>query len=345
MPKALILGLAGAQLTNSERRLFAEADPLGFILFSRNCGTPDQVRALTADLRSISGRGDVAILIDQEGGRVARLGAPHWRVAPNAAAFGVLYRQSQERGLGAVELNARLIGAELHDLGINVDCAPVLDLPRDGADPIIGDRAFSDDAMTISALGLAFCEGLLAAGVLPVLKHIPGHGRAEADSHVALPRVATPWAELAATDFVPFRALSRGLSPKPWAMTAHVVFTAMDSDQPATLSKAVIDEVIRRAIGFDGIVISDDLSMKALSGPIGTRSRDAFAAGCDLILHCNGDMAEMAAAAQESPDLSVDMTTKLAASLGALGAPEDFDRDQAVMELESYFKEIGGSAT
>ncbi len=344
MPIAAILGLAGAQLSNAERRFFAEADPLGFILFSRNCQTPDQCRALITELRDISGRGDAPILIDQEGGRVARLGAPHWREAPPAAAFGALYGESRENGLGAVRLSARLIGAELHDLGITVDCAPVLDLQTAGADPVIGDRAFSDDAGTVAALGQAFCDGLLAAGVLPVIKHIPGHGRAEADSHADLPRVAAPRAELAETDFAPFRALSGGPSPKPWAMTAHVVFTSIDPDYPATVSNTVIDEVIRGDIGFDGILISDDLSMEALSGPIGARSRDALAAGCDLILHCNGDMAEMVAVTQESPDLSEDIATKLAASLGALGTPEAFDRDQSVKRLESYLKGIGGSA-
>ena len=343
MPIAAILGLAGAQLTKSERSFFADADPLGFILFSRNCRSPDQIRALIADLCDISGRGDAPILIDQEGGRIARLGAPHWRAAPPAAVFGDLYHSSEEAALRAVQLNALLIGADLVDLGITVDCAPVLDLPAADADPVIGDRAFSDNPGAVTALGQAFCDGLLGAGVLPIIKHIPGHGRADADSHVDLPHVAASREELAETDFVPFRALSGGPSPKPWAMTAHVVFAAIDPDFPATLSKIVIDQVIRREIGFDGILISDDLAMNALSGAIGARCRDALAAGCDVILHCNGEMAEMVAVAQEAPELSEQTATKLAASVGAVGTPEGFDRDQSVKELESYFKGIGGS--
>lgn len=336
MPKACILGLNGPRLSVRERAFFAEADPYGFILFERNCQTPDQVRRLVAALREISGRADAPILIDQEGGRVARLKPPHWRAAPPAAAFGELHRADAGAAARAVRLNARLIGAELFDLGINVDCAPVLDIQAPGADPVIGDRAFSDDPESVAALGRAFCDGLLASGVLPVIKHIPGHGRAGADSHVALPRVAAARDVLAATDFVPFKASSAAPASeaRPWAMTGHVVFETIDPENPATLSARVIEEVIRGDIGFDGILITDDLSMEALSGPLAARARKAMDAGCDLNLHCNGKMEEMAEVTLESPELSVSVMAKLALSLGALPAAAPLDPGKAKRELD-----------
>ena len=354
MPKACILGLNGPRLSGRERAFFAEADPYGFILFERNCQTPDQVRRLVAALREISGRADAPILIDQEGGRVARLKPPHWRAAPPAAAFGELHRADAGAAARAVRLNGRLIGAELFDLGINVDCAPVLDIQAPGADPVIGDRAFSDDPVAVAALGRAFCDGLLASGVLPVIKHIPGHGRAGADSHVALPRVAAARDMLAATDFVPFKPSSGGPASKPssggpaskpssggpgsearpWAMTGHVVFETIDPENPATLSARVIEEVIRGDIGFDGILITDDLSMEALSGPLAARARKAMGAGCNLNLHCNGKMEEMAEVALESPELSVSVMAKLALSLGALPAAAPLDSAKAKRDLD-----------
>lgn len=336
MPKACILGLNGPRLSGRERAFFAEADPYGFILFERNCQTPDQVRRLVAALREISGRADAPILIDQEGGRVARLKPPHWRAAPPAAAFGELHRANAGAAARAVRLNGRLIGAELFDLGINVDCAPVLDIQAPGADPVIGDRAFSDDPVAVAALGRAFCDGLLASGVLPVIKHIPGHGRAGADSHVALPRVAAARDVLAATDFVPFKPSSGGpgSEARPWAMTGHVVFETIDPENPATLSARVIEEVIRGDIGFDGILITDDLSMEALSGPLAARARKAMGAGCDLNLHCNGKMEEMAEVALESPELSVSVMAKLALSLGALPAAAPLDSAKAKRDLD-----------
>ena len=336
MPKACILGLNGPRLSGRERAFFAEADPYGFILFERNCQTPDQVRRLVAALREISGRADAPILIDQEGGRVARLKPPHWRAAPPAAAFGELHRANAGAAARAVRLNGRLIGAELFDLGINVDCAPVLDIQAPGADPVIGDRAFSDDPKAVAALGRAFCDGLLASGVLPVIKHIPGHGRAGADSHVALPRVAAARDVLAATDFVPFKPSSGGpgSEARPWAMTGHVVFETIDPENPATLSARVIEEVIRGDIGFDGILITDDLSMEALSGPLAARARKAMGAGCDLNLHCNGKMEEMAEVALESPELSVSVMAKLALSLGALPAAAPLDSAKAKRDLD-----------
>jgi len=336
VPKACILGLNGPRLSGRERAFFAEADPYGFILFERNCQTPDQVRRLVAALREISGRADAPILIDQEGGRVARLKPPHWRAAPPAAAFGELHRADAGAAAKAVRLNGRLIGAELFDLGINVDCAPVLDIQAPGADPVIGDRAFSDDPVAVAALGRAFCDGLLASGVLPVIKHIPGHGRAGADSHVALPRVAAARDVLAATDFVPFKPSSGGpgSEARPWAMTGHVVFETIDPENPATLSARVIEEVIRGDIGFDGILITDDLSMEALSGPLAARARKAMGAGCDLNLHCNGKMEEMAEVALESPELSVSVMAKLALSLGALPAAAPLDSAKAKRDLD-----------
>jgi beta-N-acetylhexosaminidase len=341
VPKACILGLGGTQLSARERAFFTETDPLGFILFDRNCRTPDQIRSLIASLREISGRTDAPILIDQEGGRVARLKPPHWRAAPPAAVFGRLHGADPDAAARAVWLNARLIGAELQGLGINVDCAPVLDLPETGADPIIGDRAFSTDAGIVAALGSAFRDGLSGSGVLAVIKHIPGHGRAGVDSHLQLPRVASPAAELAATDFAPFKALSGGPAPKPWAMTAHVVYEAIDPENPATLSASVIGDVIRGAIGFDGILISDDLSMEALSGPLAVRARKAVGAGCDLNLHCNGKMEEMHDVALESPELSKAMVAQLAQSLGALLEPEAFDPEAAVQELDALLVKAG----
>ncbi|MEQ9042486.1 MAG: beta-N-acetylhexosaminidase [Alphaproteobacteria bacterium] len=292
--RALILGCAGASLKDEERRFFREADPLGFILFDRNCEAPDQLRALIADLRATVGRADAPVLIDQEGGRVCRLHPPHWRKLPPPRRFGELAERNPEAALEATWLNARLLAGELHALGITLDCTPVLDLPVAGADPVIGDRAFGGDAERTASLGRAVCEGLLAGGVLPVLKHIPGHGRARADSHLALPVVETPADELEATDFRPFRLLS-GM---PLAMTAHIVYTALDPAQPATLSKPVIEGVIRKQIGFDGLLMTDDVSMAALEGALGARARAALAAGCDVVLHCNGKLAEMTALAE-----------------------------------------------
>jgi beta-N-acetylhexosaminidase len=342
--KACILGVEGLELSAEERAFFADAEPLGHILFARNCETPDQVRALADSLRHISGRGDAPILIDQEGGRVARLKPPHWRAAPPAATFGRLFAVDPDAGRQAVRLNAGLLGTELAALGITVDCAPVLDLPRAGADPIIGDRAFAADAAAVAELGRVFCKGLAAAGVLPVIKHIPGHGRADADSHLALPHVGAPHDELSATDFQPFKALAGLSSPAPWAMTAHVVYEAIDPEKPATLSSNVIAGIIRKEIGFDGLLLTDDLSMEALSGPIAERARQAITAGCDVNLHCNGKMAEMVEVAEGSPELSAAARERLARSLGALAAPQSLDAAAAQAELDSLLATATGAA-
>ena len=289
-PLAAVLSCVGTKLTPGEIDLFRQNNPLGLILFERNCVSPDQVRALTASFRDVVGREDAPVLIDQEGGRVTRLKPPHWRHPPAAQAFvQIAQRQGQEAAAAAIVSNHRLIGAELRACGLTVDCTPVLDVPIEDADPIIGNRALGSDVGVIEALGRAACTGLLEAGVLPVIKHLPGHGRALVDSHVQLPRVTASRSALEKSDFEPFRRLAG----QPLGMTAHVIYDAIDAVQPATLSSKVISEIIRGYIGFDGLLMSDDLSMKALSGELSERTEATLSAGCDLVLHCNGDAAEM----------------------------------------------------
>jgi beta-N-acetylhexosaminidase len=317
---AAIFGCASLTLSDQERRLFEACDPLGFILFARNLEAPEQVRALVAAMRESVGR-EAPVLIDQEGGRVARLGPPHWREAPAAARFGELAKLDRFVAAEAAALNSRLLADELAALGIDVDCLPVLDVPAAGADAIIGDRAYGDTPEVVAMLGRAACGGLLAGGVLPVIKHIPGHGRAGADSHLALPVVATPLAELEKTDFAPFRALA----DMPLAMTAHVVYADIDRARPATLSPTVIGQVIRGAIGFDGLLMSDDIGMGALSGPVAERGEAALAAGCDVVLHCNGEFDEMQAIAKGLPRLDAAGDERLAKALAAKRSPQAFD--------------------
>lgn len=293
-PRAAIFGCEGPTLSDAEKRFFENANPLGFILFARNIDTPDQVRALMRDLRTTVGDDAAPVLIDQEGGRVQRLRPPHWADRPPASQFAAAYRENPDRASADLAAHARAIARDLAGLGITVDCWPVLDLPQPGADPIIGDRALGTDTIAIAALGKVIIDALHAGGVTPVIKHIPGHGRATVDSHKALPVVETDLATLRDTDFAPFRALNAA----PWAMTAHVVYTAVDPDSCATFSPKVVDRVIRGDIGFDGLLISDDLSMHALTGAFAERTRRALAAGCDVVLHCNGVMAEMAPVAE-----------------------------------------------
>ena len=307
-PAAAILGCAGLRLTEAERAFFARTNPLGFILFARNVDTPAQVADLVAELRLVVGRADAPVLIDQEGGRVQRLRPPHWRSAPAGAPFARLAAADPAAAAAALRLNFRLIGRELAALGIDVDCAPVLDVPVQGAHDVIGDRAYGIRPAQVAALGRAAMDGLLDEGVLAVIKHIPGHGRAMVDSHQALPVVEAARAELESQDFAPFRALAAA----PWAMTAHVVYKAIDPDAPATTSAKVIGEVIRGVIGFDGVLVSDDLSMKALGGGFGDRARAALDAGCDIVLHCNGEMAEMTAIAAALRPLSESAQERLA---------------------------------
>ena len=295
-PLAAIFGLAGHTLTDAERAFFKRVRPAGYILFARNIDTPEQVIALSKDLRGLASDFDAFILIDQEGGRVQRLKPPHWRHAPASGEFEDLYRRNPDGGVSAVRLNAQLIGEELRALGIDVDCAPVADVPIEGAHDIIGDRAFSKEPELVGILSGAVCDGLLDAGVAPVIKHIPGHGRAMSDSHRELTVVAESLDVLRKTDFVPFKYLA-GHNKPPFAMTAHVVYRAIDPDRPATCSKRVIEGVIRGEIGFDGVLMSDDLGMKALSGPFDVRAAAAREAGCDLLLHCDGNLADMKAVA------------------------------------------------
>jgi beta-N-acetylhexosaminidase len=322
-PLAAIFGCAGPTLGDAERRFFRAADPWGFILFQRNCENPEQVRALTAALREAVCR-DAPVLIDQEGGRVQRLKPPRWRQAPPALAFAA-------RDPEALRLNIRLIAAELAALGIDVDCVPCLDVPAPGAHDIIGDRAFGRDPALVARLGRVACEALLEGGVLPVVKHVPGHGRARADSHLELPRVQASLAELRATDFAPFRALK----DMPLAMTAHVVYDAVDPDAPATASAAVVRDVIRGWIGFDGLLMSDDLNMKALSGSLADRARSALAAGCDVALHCSGALAEMEEVAAALGRLDDAGARRADAALALRRRPAPFDAAAALARLDA----------
>jgi len=299
-PLAVILGCTGLTLSAWERDFYRDADPFGFILFARNCESPSQVRRLTAALRDAVGRADAPILIDQEGGRVARLKPPVWSEWPAPALFGQLYLTDPALALEGAELNARSIARTLIDLGIDVDCAPLADLLLPGAHDIIGDRSFGADPSAVAALCTATARGFLSSGVLPVVKHLPGHGRASVDSHLALPTVETDRAELTRTDFEAFRQTC----DCPWGMTAHVVYTAIDPSRPATTSPEVIESVVRGTIGFDGLLLSDDLSMKALSGTLAARVAESQAAGCDVALHCNGDTSEMQAVVSGSDALT-----------------------------------------
>ncbi|MDY0885094.1 beta-N-acetylhexosaminidase [Dongia soli] len=300
MTAAVIFGCAGTELTPNERDFFRETRPLGFILFARNIVGPDQLVRLTGQLRDSIDDPAAPILIDQEGGRVQRLRPPHWRAAPPAERFGQLASGDLAAGCRAVKLNHRLIAAELTALGIDVDCAPLIDIRVPGAHDVIGDRAYGGEPELVAILGRAAAEGLLEGGVMPIIKHIPGHGRSMVDSHHDLPRVAAGRAELSATDFRPFHALN----DIPWAMTAHIVYEAIDADSPATLSTKVIADVIRGEIGFDGLLLTDDLSMKALNGKLGDLAQRSLTAGCDVVLHCNGDMAEMRQVAAGAAPLS-----------------------------------------
>jgi beta-N-acetylhexosaminidase len=322
--RAFICGLSGPDLSPAEAAFLAEARPAGLILFARNVESPDQVRRLIAAGRAAAGE-RILVLVDQEGGRVQRLSEPHWPRYPAARTFGGLRLARQERAKEAARLCAQAMARDLHALGFNTACAPVLDLPVPGADNIIGDRAYGEDAAAVAELGGAVAEGLLAGGILPVMKHIPGHGRAMADSHLALPVVDTPAGDLERSDFAPFRALKY----LPMAMTAHVVFTAIDALAPVTISPKTIKDVIRGSIGFEGLLMSDDLSMQALSGSIAGRVAASLGAGCDLALHCNGNMEEMAAVAGAAPVLDGQALVRFEKALAALIEPEPFPAKEA----------------
>jgi beta-N-acetylhexosaminidase len=318
--RAFITGVAGLTLTDEERQFLQRAQPWGLIVFARNIAGPDQLRRLIADLRATVGR-DAPVLIDQEGGRVQRLGPPDWPTYPPGAAYGALYDLDRNAGLAAARLGGRLIASDLAELGIDVDCLPVGDVPVPGADAVIGDRAYGTEPAKVAAIAGAIAAGLADGGVLPVVKHMPGHGRATADSHKRLPVVTTERATLDVTDFAALRPLA-GL---PLGMTAHVVFSALDPVAPATTSAAIVGGVIRDSIGFRGLLMSDDISMAALSGSISERSAAAIAAGCDMVLHCNGELAEMREVAAAVPALAGAPARRAAAALAQKRAPKPID--------------------
>ena len=330
MTSSAIYGCLGLTLTEAEKQFFRESDPWGFIIFARNIDDPDQVRALTSELRATVGR-NAPILIDQEGGRVARLRPPHWRAYPPGRRYGEVYATSQSDGLTAARLGAQLIALELRDVGVDVDCLPVLDVPVAGAHDVIGDRAYGETPETVSALGKAAMEGALVGGVLPIIKHIPGHGRAGVDSHEKLPIVDTDRATLSATDFAPFATLADA----PLAMTAHVIYSAIDGANPATTSPTVISEIIRDEIGFSGALMSDDLSMKALGGSFEVRTKASLDAGCDLVLHCNGDMSEMEAVAKEARALIGTSLVRADRALAMRTDPERVDLEDLIHRFSS----------
>lgn len=330
--RAFIAGCSGTELTPDEAAFFKEADPWGFILFRRNVNSPEQVRALCASLRDAVGRADAPILIDQEGGRVQRMGPPHWPKYPSGSTYGRLHANDPLVQREIARLGARLIAHDLRSVGITVDCLPVLDVPSPGAHDVIGDRAYGRTPGRVGILGRAAAEGLLAGGVLPVVKHMPGHGRAGADSHLALPVVEASREELERHDFAPFRMLT----DMPLAMTAHVVYTALDPERPATTSRIVMAEIIRGHIGYDGLVMTDDLSMHALAGSFRDRTEAAFAAGCDMALHCNGNMEEMSAVAEAAPVLSGESLRRANAALARITHdPEPLDPVDARARLDS----------
>jgi len=327
---AFICGCGGISLTEAELGFFRASQPWGLILFKRNCESREQIRALTQQFRATVGRKDAPVLIDQEGGRVQRLGPPGWRRYPAARAYGALYRSDPLGALRAASFAGRLIAADLEEVGVSVDCLPVLDIPQPGSHDIIGDRAYSSDIAVASLLARAMMEGMMAGGVLPVVKHIPGHGRAAADSHLSLPVVTASLTELRLTDFPPFAALADA----PMAMTAHVVYSAIDPAHAATQSRTVVRTIIRGEIGFDGLLMSDDLSMRALSGTLAERTRASISAGCDVALHCNGAMEEMREVAAAAGALRGKAAQRARRALRGRARPAKFDRDLALAALD-----------
>ncbi|KJC35796.1 beta-hexosaminidase [Bradyrhizobium sp. LTSP885] len=335
--RAFITGVSGLVLTDAEREFLRAERPWGFILFKRNIETPAQVAALVREFRNTTGDADAPVLIDQEGGRVQRLGPPHWPVYPPGASFSELFDIDPKLGLAAARLSSRLIAADLIDLGITVDCLPLADVPIAGADAVIGNRAYGTEPGKVAAIGRAVTEGLEQGGVLPVLKHIPGHGRATADSHFRLPTVDTARSELELTDFAAFQPLA----DLPMAMTAHVVFSALDPAQPATTSATIIEQVIRGVIGFQGLLMSDDVSMNALAGSIAERTRAIVTAGCDMVLHCNGNIDEMREVVRETPELTGTALERANRALAARKPPQPLDRQAARAELDALMDRVG----
>ena len=333
--QAAVFGCSGHTVTQDERSFFEDANPLGFILFARNIDTPDQVRNLTSELRDCVGW-NAPVLIDQEGGRVQRLRPPHWRSAPPMRQFGLLFDKDPDRARAAVRLNMQTIGAELADLGIDIDCAPVLDVPIPGAHDVIGDRALSLDSTVVGELAEAACEGLIDVGIVPVIKHLPGHGRAGVDSHAELPIVDASVADLSEQDFAPFTKIN-GLPVA--GMTAHVVYEAIDDQHPATLSPRIIEEVIRNQIGFTGLLFSDDLGMKALSGSFAEKAKQSLAAGCDIALHCSGALDEMIQVASGATTLSETAAASFNKLESYRGNPRvEIDRTAAAFEVATLLE-------
>jgi beta-N-acetylhexosaminidase len=335
--RAFITGVSGPELSAAERAFIRKEGPWGFILFKRNIETPSQVSALVREMRDAVENPDAPVLIDQEGGRVQRFGPPHWPIYPPGALFGTLYDIDPALGLSAARLSARLIAADLTDSGVTVDCLPLADVPVPGADAVIGNRAYGTEPRKVAAIARAVAEGLEQGGILPVLKHIPGHGRATADTHFRLPEVDTPRMELERIDFAAFQALA----DLPMAMTAHVVFSALDPAHPATTSATIIEQVIRGLIGFQGLLMSDDVSMNALSGSIAERARAIVGAGCDLVLHCNGKLAEMREVARHTPELSGMALERANRALASRKPPQALDRLKARAELDALVERAG----
>ncbi len=334
--RAFISGCEGPRLTEREKGFFDESRPCGLILFKRNCQDADQIRALAAEFREAVGDERVLVLIDQEGGRVQRLVPPNWRRYPPGRRFGDLYCCDEAKGLEAARLGARLIARDLSALGITVNCAPVIDLPVGGAHDIIGDRAYGLTVAAVSALGRAVAEGYLDGGVLPVIKHIPGHGRARVDSHASLPVIDATREELGLTDFVPFRALR----DMPLGMTAHILIPSIDPERPSSASPVIIEEVIRGEIGFDGLLMCDDLGMGALSGDMRARTAAVLAAGCDVALHCSGNFAEMQDVAATTPELAADAARRFEAACARRCAAASFDEARAEALLAEVLGEM-----
>jgi beta-N-acetylhexosaminidase len=325
--QAVIYGLSGPSLTDAERALFRDADPAAYILFARNCVDRAQLRRLTDDLRGLDGRDDLPILIDQEGGRVARMKPPEWAPFPAGEAFARLYEKAPMSAIEAARANAHAIALLLREVGVNVDCLPLLDVRQPGATDIIGDRALGAEPMQVAALGRAVLEGLRAGGTVGVVKHMPGHGRALVDSHKTLPIVDAPGTALE-SDIRPFRTLASA----PMGMTAHVVYTAWDPERPASLSPVVIHDIVRGRIGFDGFLMSDDLGMQALSGSQADRALGVLAAGCDVGLHCTGDISEMEEIAAVVPALAEKGRERLERAMATIAGAASSDPYEALVE-------------
>tara|TARA_Y100001970_G_scaffold282096_1_gene394245 strand:+ start:7731 stop:8759 length:1029 start_codon:yes stop_codon:yes gene_type:complete len=335
-PAAVVYGCAGLKLTADEKALFRDCKPAGYILFDRNLDTPEQVMRLTESLRVVSGNEEILIMIDQEGGRVQRLHPPHWSEYPPMRMFGDYSRDNANEAAACVALNYRLIASELTPLGINVNCAPVLDIPIAGSHEIIGDRAFSNNPSIVAILGRSACDGLLQGGILPVIKHIPGHGRALVDSHKEVPKVDAPLVNLRLTDFVPFS----GLSDAPAGMTAHVIYSSVDSEQPGSTSPVLIEEIIRNEIGFNGLLFSDDVCMEGLSGRPEQRVHSVLAAGCDIAIHCDGNFMNMLAIAENCPQMRKESLARLNSARQRVFDSDDFDAEAAKWRISAFLGQL-----